>query len=142
MKRFKCNLEKVLDYRKIEEDIAQERYIESRNKAWKMEEQLDELNILHLNLYNFLRNEDTLNLDERIHARDYLYQHRKKIEDFQGRLSQQEKDVEEKQLEFVDKRKERRILENLKDKKYTRYYKDLLHTEQKELDEIAQRNRN
>ncbi len=139
MKGFEFNLNKVLEVRDLEEDLARNKLREARQKSLEIEGYLNRLNELQTELYQFLRQEDDLSLEERVQGRNYLYRHRQEINRTEENLNSQYKRVSKCRSEFLNKRKERQALEKLRKKELKRYNKDLFDKEQKELDEVGQR---
>ncbi|MDI3546974.1 MAG: flagellar protein FliJ [Halanaerobiales bacterium] len=139
MKKFKFNLEKVLEVRQIEEELAQNRLFQARQRAEEIEKQLTRLEDLQKGLYSFLRGEKELSVAENIQARNYMYINRRKIAETEESFLSQEREVARCREDFLDRRRKREVLEKLKEKEFKRYHRKLLYKEQKELDEIGQR---
>lgn len=136
MKNFEFKLEKVLNVREIEEDLAQNELIKARHKARKIEKNINALNEIQNETYNFLR-KDNVDPAKSLQARRYLDVNRTKINKAERRLEKQDKIVDEKKEEVVEKSQNRKMLETLKEKAADKFYKKALEKEQKELDELA-----
>ncbi len=139
MSAFDFNLQKVLNVRNIQEDIAQNNFLKARQKKKTMENELKELNKTKKNTYDFIRKELSSSIDMTLQARRFLYLHKQKIEEKKEKIFFQEKEVVKKQQEMIEKQKKRKVLDKLKEKKYKNFYKEHLKNEQKLLDEIGQR---
>lgn len=139
MKGFQFNLKKVLEVRSLEEGLAQDRLSLAQQKARKIEEHLEKLKEGQFDLYNYLREERNLSLEEIIQGRNFLYLQRQKINNEEKQLETQNKVVDQRRKEFLEKRKEREALEKLEEKEFNRYTNEILKYEQKELDEIGRR---
>ncbi|MFW6301343.1 MAG: flagellar export protein FliJ [Bacillota bacterium] len=136
MKNFEFKLEKVLNVREIEEDLAQNELVKARHKARKIEKNINDLNEIQNETYNFLRR-DNVDPAKSLQARRYLNVNRTKINKAERRLEKQDKIVDEKREEVVEKSQNRKMLETLKEKAADKFYKKALEKEQKELDELA-----
>ena len=139
MSAFDFNLQKVLNVRNIQEDIAQNKFLKARQKKKSMENELSKLNETKKNTYEFIRKELDSSIDMTLQARRFLYLHKQKIENHKEKLFLQEKEVTKKQQEMIEKQKKRKVLDKLKEKKYKNFYNEHLKNEQKLLDEIGQR---
>ncbi len=136
MKNFEFKLEKVLNVREIEEDLAQNELVKAHHKARKIEKNINDLNEIQNETYNFLRR-DNVDPAKSLQARRYLNVNRTKINKAERRLEKQDKIVDEKREEVVEKSQNRKMLETLKEKAADKFYKKALEKEQKELDELA-----
>lgn len=135
---FNFSLDKVLKVRAIRENKAQNKFLQAQKEKIKIQNKLKKNSGEQKQLYNFVRN-NNLSLEETVQARNYLQLKRKKINQIQENLIQQKEKVEKRRNKMVAKKKKKEVMENLKEKEYERFYNDLLHKEQKEIDEIAQR---
>lgn len=139
MKKFQFKLERVLDIRNLQEDISRNHLLQEKNKAKKIERELDQLNSRQEDLYHYIRKQDRNTTVGRIQANHYLHFQRQQIKQVEGVLSTQQEEVDKCHADFCEKRKKREILEWLKDKDYRQYRQDLLRKEQQIVDEISQR---
>ncbi|MBF8435685.1 flagellar export protein FliJ [Halanaerobiaceae bacterium Z-7014] len=136
MKNFDFKLEKVLNVREIEEDLAQNELIKARHESRKIEKNLNHLNEIQNETYQFLR-KDNNNPAKSLQARRYLNINRTKINKAKRKLKKQDEIVEEKREKVVEKTQNRKMLETLKEKAANKFYRESLKKEQKELDELA-----
>lgn len=136
MPEFKFEFQKVLQVREIREDLAQNEFLLARKEKKEIQSELRDLNSRQENIYNYLRNTD-LDVEEIIQARDYLHNNRLQIKEVRQKLLKKEKKVAEKKEQFVEKRKRRRVLDNLKEKDTKKFQKELVKKEQKQIDEVA-----
>jgi len=136
LKNFEFKLEKVLNVREIEEDLAQNELVKARHKARKIERNINYLNEIQNETYNFLRG-DNADPAKSLQARRYLNANRTKIRKAERKLEKQDEIVEEKREEVVEKSQNRKMLETLKEKAANKFYKESMEKEQKELDELA-----
>lgn len=74
--------------------------------------------------------------------RNFIKRNRDSIENRKEDLKAQRDIVKERKIEYLEKRKNREVLEKLKDKRYKVFQKSVLQKEQKEIDELAQRVQN
>jgi len=138
MKRFQFNLQKVLDVRNIEEEKAENKLQQARQRAREIENELHRLNGIQNELYDFLRSNSTLTVKENINARNYIHNHRVKIREVENILDKQEDHVHDCQEKYIQRKRNKELIEKLKEKKQEIFYKDYLKKEQKILDEISQ----
>ena len=136
MPKFKFDLQKVLNVRSIREDIARNEFFQARKEKEVIEKQLQQLNFVQNDICNFIKNEK-LDLYQMIQARDYLHNNRLKIKQTKQQLHKKKKDVFEKKEQLIERRKNRQVLDNLKDKKEKEHYREMIAREQKEIDEVA-----
>lgn len=136
MKNFEFKLEKVLNVREIEEDLAQNELVKARHKARKIKKNINHLNEIQDETYNFLRSDNTDPIKS-LQARRYLNVNRTKINKAEKRLVKQDKIIEEKREEVVEKSQNRKMLETLKENAANEFYEESIKKEQKELDELA-----
>lgn len=136
MKNFEFRLEKVLNVREIEEDLAQNELVKARHEARKIEKDINYLNEIQKETYSFLRG-DKIDPAKSLQARRYLNVNRTKISKAERRLEKQGEIVEDKREEVVEKSQNRKMLETLKEKAANKFYKESIAKEQKELDELA-----
>ncbi len=139
MKKFNFNLQKVLVVRQLEEEIAHNHFLKSKQHENRVEQELLHLNDRQQELYNYLRKEDKLDINEKLMARDFMYRQRQNIQKTQENLAQVREEVRKKQAELRERAKKRKVLEKVKEKEYEKFYRGFLLREQKELDEIGQR---
>lgn len=139
MKKFNFRLEKVLEVREIEEEKAQNRLLQAREKVQKIKKELNELEDIQYDLYQYLREKEGLTLNENLQYREYIKNNRQQIIASENRLVNQQEKVASFQQAYIEKRRRREVLEKLKEKEYLRYYKEMLLKEQKEMDELALR---
>ena len=136
MKNFEFRFEKVLNVREIEEDLAQNELVKARHKAKKIERNINHLNKVQNETYKFLR-KDNNDPVKSLQARRYLKINRVKINKAERRLEKQDEIVENKREKVVEKSKNRKMLESLKEKAANKFYKKAMKKEQKEIDELA-----
>ena len=139
MNGFNFNLQKVLDVRSIQEDKAQNEFLQARQKKKEIEDKLQQMNQTKNQVYSYLRRDAESSVEKTIQARQFLQRHKQKIDRQQELLQSQHQEVEERQDELVEKQKKRKVLEKLKDKEFEDYQADFLQTQQRMLDEMGQR---
>lgn len=137
MKKFEFKLNKVLEVRQIEEDQAQNRLLEAQQKERDIKEEILNLQEKQNDLYQYLRNNEGITLEENMLYRKFIQINRQNIKDSEKSLLAQQEEVRLLRGDFLEKRKKREVLEKLKEKNYKHYYKEMLLKEQKVLDEIG-----
>lgn len=138
MNDFDFGLQKVLNVRNIQEDIAQNKFMQARQRKKELENQLDRLNNTKKDTYDFIRNNGDSSVEITLQARRFLQLHKKKIEDKKEIILSQKEKVAEEQEKMIERQKKRKVLDRLKEKKYKAFQKEYLKNEQKLLDEIGQ----
>ncbi|HKL75954.1 MAG TPA: flagellar export protein FliJ [Halanaerobiales bacterium] len=136
MSAFKFDLQKVLNVRNIEEDMAQNKFLKAKEEKKEIEKSLENLKETKKDVHRYIRNNSSV--EQILHARRFLQKHDEKIENHQQKLSAKKREVTEKQKEMLAKQKKRKVLDKLKERKYKTFYKEKIKDQQKELDEIAQ----
>ncbi len=136
MNGFKFRLKKVLNVRKIKEEIAENKFLAALNKKLKLEKELKKTKLLKDEIYCFLR-EESLKLDEIIRIRESLQHIFLQIDQLEIKIREQEKEVQRCQENLLEKKQKREVLEKLSSKEKEAFYKEILANEQKEIDEIA-----
>ncbi|MFN2363385.1 MAG: hypothetical protein ABR596_03730, partial [Halarsenatibacteraceae bacterium] len=109
MKNFEFKLDKVLNVREIEEDLAQNELVKARHEVRKIEKNINYLNEIQKETYSFLRGDNT-DPAKSLQARRYLNVNRTKISKAERRLEKQGEIVEEKREEVVEKSQNRKML--------------------------------
>lgn len=132
MKSYQFKMEKVLEYRENVEKAKVEDYTRIHYKLMKEQEALKRL-------------QDTLEEKKKEKTKDlnsmklgFLYKEKLKAEVSRqtDRVAAMEKKAEAAQTVLIEARKDRKIMEMLKEKDQEKHRLDLLNTEQKELDDL------
>jgi flagellar FliJ protein len=138
MKGFKFKLHKVLDVRKIEEDIARNELFKANKKLDEIKEEKNNLSGYQQEIYDYIRNIENQSLVEVMQARDYMFLNRQRIAQKDAELKKQLAERNRCREEYIEKKRKKEVLEKLKEKEFQRYYQETLQREQKELDDIGQ----
>lgn len=139
MKKFKFDLQPLLGHRKRKEDGLKRELADVRRQLAK-ETKL--LNKLHTEL-GFYQEElkgkqkKKFNPDEITVYHKYFNRMQKVIENQNIIVEEFIKEVEKKREELMNASKEKKAIENLKDKKHSSYIKLARNEEQKIIDEVA-----
>lgn len=133
MKSYKFKMDKVLEYRENVEKVKVEDFAKITHKLRREEEHLKDL-------------QETLEEKKKVKQQDlygmkmgFLYREKLKAEVDRQVSKVQEISVkaEAAQHVLIEARKDRKIMEMLKEKDREKYRLDLLNTEQKELDDLS-----
>lgn len=133
MKSYKFKMDKVLEYRENVEKVKVEDFAKITHKLRKEEEHLKDL-------------QETLEEKKKVKQQDlygmkmgFLYREKLKAEVDRQVSKVQEISVkaETAQNVLIEARKDRKIMEMLKEKDQEKYRLDLRNTEQKELDDLS-----
>ena len=136
---FKFKLQSVLDYRlNIEEKILNE-FSELKRELDRQKAMLEELKSERENMVAGLRNMQSQTIKAHDISSILVYVDRlRESEKQQKQVIQQIMEaVDKKRQELVEAVKNRKIMENLKDKQKEEYIKDVNDTEQKDSDEMS-----
>ena len=140
MKRFKFKLENVLRYRETLEDLAKNNYRDAMRQVNEEKERLQELEKNRSDLmasYNdkikpgSVIHPDTVNLISRYTAQLIFL-----IDNQHKNIEEKEKIAKEKFDEWNEKRKDVKVMEKLKEKKWHQYQKEAEKEDQQFQDEI------
>ena len=137
MKKFK--LDPVLNYRKMLENVECQKLSEVQVEKRKLLNAIDETRKKLENFYHNLekrRNEGILVQELRM-LEGNVQHHLEIFENLTKKLGQMEKKVEEQQKHLKDARRNKKLLENLKEKFVEKEKGLLQRKEQAEIDEIA-----
>ncbi len=138
MKEFDFNLAKVLKVRSIREEMARLDYLQARQQADKLEDEVEGLITSQKRVYNHLREQGNIDPAQALRARKFLQHNRSEIESLQKELTRQQEVVDEKQEKLKERARRRQALEKLKENKAEEYYREMQKETQKRIDDIAQ----
>lgn len=142
MKGFNFKLENILKVKSLREDLAKAELAHLQSEYRKEEDVLQELQ----NSYNSYQNQlqqkqqSPMTVQEFRLYSCYFYKVSQDITKQESSLAILEEQVNKQRDKLVESVKERKILENLKQKKYQEFQKIILSREQNFLDEIATNN--
>lgn len=141
MKKYKFRLQTVLDIKakKLEQKLLElARIVDTLNKEVEIEKQLViEQNTLQSKIVEMSTIDTPQSLFEIQNSRGYWGNLGTKIIAQREKIKNIEYFVQAKREEVNEALKEKRVLENLKEKDQERFYKEFLAYENRELDEIA-----
>lgn len=136
MAKYKFKFDKILSLRNKEEEQAENNYLNFKKELKEINNQLEKLELEKEEVFDDLRN-NAENINSHIELRNYL----KKLRSLKLEIEQQKKEkaeAVEKQFQYLmEKKKERKTLEKLKEKASEKFIKEFLASEQKELDELG-----
>lgn len=141
MKGFRFKLQPILKIKEIEEDRLMEEVIVLRQAHAQVIEELDQLSNQKENQLLQLQSiegEGKLNLDLAMLSRNYIDHLQYCIELTKLEEMRRQQALEEGFDRLVEKTKERKILEKLKEKHKTLFVEEQLRKMQNELDDLAQ----
>ncbi|HOE79722.1 MAG TPA: flagellar export protein FliJ [Smithellaceae bacterium] len=136
---FKFKLQSVLDYRlNIEEKILNE-FSELKRELDRLKAMLEELKSERENMVAGLRNMQSQTIKAHDISSILVYVERLRESEKQQNqvILQTIEAVDQKRKDLVEAVKNRKIMENLKDKQKEEYIKDVNDTEQKDSDEMS-----
>lgn len=141
MKKYKFRLQTVLEIKEknLEQKLLElAQIVEAMNKEVEIENKLtNERNTLQSKIIETNSMETPQSLFEIQNARDYWSNLGIKIANQKERIKNIEIFLKHKQEEVNEALKEKKVLENLKEKEQEKFYKEFLEHERQELDEIA-----
>lgn len=136
---FAFRLQKVLHYKQqVEDQKKQELFhlLKIFHEEEKILHRLNELLLQKLSEFE-TKQEGDLDILELLFYAEYIARVNREIEAQQKKLVELSRRIEQKREEVIAASKERRVLEQLRDKKYKEYLKSEGRREQKFLDEIG-----
>jgi len=144
MKVFRFRLEQVLKVRKQEEKIQQKEFVQAQTEHQQAVESLKNLFNLKKETFEDLKKKQQTGFNTVTYLAHMKYVEKIDLDIDVQRLNVQKTEIalkkeRKKLLEIVKKRK---ILENLKEKKLEEYNYEASIEEQKNLDDVASRNKN
>ena len=139
MRKFRFRLQKVMELRQHREKEKQRDLAQAKNKLRQEGERLEALNHTKDECQTKVKKKkkDKLNLKELSLYQIYLANLHHQIKGQRTEVGKSEKEVENKRGEFLEKSKEKKILENLRKSKLLNYKEEINRIEQKETDELA-----
>lgn len=138
MKKFRFQLEKLLEYREQVEERARKDYLTAKNSLENMKKnfmkQTEDL-MASYKMSNELKDRGSktsilTSID------DYTVGQREKIKSYQVEIRRQKQIVEEKLNLLYKARKSKRAIEILKEKKYNEFRKQLRKQQENEIEEL------
>lgn len=142
MKGFNFKLENILKVKTLREDLAKAELANLQTQYKNEENNLYNMQNCYLNYQNQLieKQQGQITIQEISLYKSYFNKAANEISKQQVLLIDLEGQVNKQREKLVDSIKERKILENLRQKKYQEYRKIVLGKEQNFLDEIATNN--
>jgi len=135
--KFKFRLEKVLHVRKMEEDEARNKVLHRQKELREEEERLQVLRRERQDVLEFGRSQDDLVL--RAAAYQYLERLENRIHRQQQVVADCEVRLRQARSEFFTARQKKKVLENLRARRYEEFVIEQQRAEQKVLDDIGAR---
>lgn len=142
MKKFQFPLEGYLKIKKIEED---KKMGELATVIGKIEREKEEINTYYSDMELYLKDKKSgfyNNVNNTVMIYEYLNQLDKKRKVAQRNIDSMQDELKDKQLKANEARKNRRVIEILKEKKMEQYQYEVYQAENKELDEFNNRRKN
>lgn len=135
MRQYSYSMEKVLEWRVSEEDVAMENFAVVLNKLKHEELILKELLIENENI----KKESLVKKNIRELISHNLYKQRidEKIDRQEALISGTRRELEVLRLELVEAQQDRKVMEKLKEKDFASYKDNEMLKQQKELDDMA-----
>lgn len=132
--RFKFGLNKLLEMRMEKEEECKQLFTQSQKQKKDIEEKLQNLKNSYDKYKGIKPNEDVVYQKLK---RYYLQGLQGGIKSSEKELVQKNKEVDERRTVLKEKQIERKIVETLKEKKYSAYLKEQDRIEQINIDELA-----
>ncbi len=138
MKGFNYRFNKVLKVREIEEELAQNELYKANKKLNDLKEEKNTLAGYQEEIYEYINQKEGNSMDEFLQARRYMYFNRQRISHKEKELQKQAHKRDREQETYLEKKKNKDILEKLKERELHDFYQQLLKREQNELDDVGQ----
>jgi len=142
LEKFNFKLENILKVKKIKEDLEKAQLVVLQNRYQEEEKHLDNLQDSYAAYQDQLRTKQgqLMTVSELSMYKYYFKKQTQEINKQEEIVANLEQEVSKQREELVSKVKERKIMENLKQKKLSEFHKMILGKEQVFLDEIATNN--
>ncbi len=137
MKKFEFRLQTVLEQRERHENLARKALAEALAELVKMQEIVRKLVLERKNLEQEFEEKLKQEPAKLPAYLDYFASLGKRIADQQDAILKFQNIVEQKRQALAEARKEKKVIENLKDKQYSEWKKELEKQETAFLDELA-----
>ncbi len=134
---FKFNLQKVLDYRERLEDEAKQAFADAQAQVAIQNQFLDKLRTQLAEIEKEALAKKTQTAAEMMLYRDYKERLLQELAQAVNHLATLEQECENCRIDLVNRSKDRKLLEKLKENQAKRHARDLAHAEQSEFDEMA-----
>jgi len=136
MRKFRFNLDKVLELRAYHERQAEIKLGEATGKCNALNRRIEEKNLEKREAFSN-RRPDGNDLGSFFYIEFYTQRMDRKIDQLKDELKLAEEERRRAQQIFLEASKKRKILESLRDRMRQNYYKEQKKLEQKVLDEIS-----
>lgn len=136
MKGFTFRLQKVLDHRIDVEDTKKDEFVKSRMEYIKQQEHLESLK-QEIARTNKIKPKKSTNIFSYITMNNYKTALNEKTEIQEKRVDIYRESMNQKKEEFLESKRDRKVIEKLKDKAYNEFIIDQNKSEQKQNDEFA-----
>lgn len=137
MRRFEFSLQKVLDFRQRREEQAIRAFAEAQAQWMHEQTVLHRLLIEREECLRRSHRHQHLTVELLAVEQTYLSALEERIMAQRERVAEAEKVLEEKRQALIEAQRERKALERLREKQYERWRQEMLHAEQKALDDLA-----
>ena len=139
MKKFTFNLQSVLDHRLLLEEREQEKLLKIQQEMAFAEAERQRLRgeIHELRLQMAQPEPGEVQVEKVLQVTRYIGKLEDDVAAFTRKLAQLEQQKQTQSQVFLEVRRKREVLENLKDKNLDQYQRELSAMEQKLLDELA-----
>lgn len=141
MKKFRFNLESVLDYRQLKEDQERQKLADANRIAALAKEHLVELQQKLEREQEFigqaLNQPMSINLTEAFQSVLYLETLRHSVKEQEQRLQRAQEEVSRCQVRVLKAHQETQVIENIKKKKLEEYLAEMNKREQQLMDELG-----
>jgi flagellar FliJ protein len=139
--KFKFPLQKVMEHRKILEDIAQRDFqevvVELKKNQSILNDLQDQLKFAYEQAFQIQHAKSGSTSEQLKQVHDFIMGQKIRIERQKAKIQECEKLVEDKREILREKAVDYKIIERLRDRKKTEHEQELGKKEQKELDEIS-----
>lgn len=136
MAKHNFKFDRILSLRSKEEEQAENKYLKLKKELQELQNQIEELELEKEAVFDDLRNK-AKNINSQIELRKYLKRLRVLRTELEQKKVEKQQTVEKQFQYLMEKKKERKTLEKLKEKESELFFKELLASEQKELDELG-----
>lgn len=139
LKKFQFSLARVLNVRETNEELKKEEFQSAQTYYNEQQQALNELFNEKRNLQQDIEDQakNKMKMNKIIQYYNYLSDLDEQITIQQDVVNRAEQQVEEAKQNWIEAKKQKKILEKLQERQYQEYKNEYLKSEQKKLDELS-----
>ncbi|MFW5798760.1 MAG: flagellar export protein FliJ [Planctomycetota bacterium] len=140
MKAFRFSLQRVLQLREQDEDARRRELGEIEQQVARQRHQLGRYQAeteAEWNQFRVLTEQGVMDVQRMINSRSYLLGLKLKVSRVVGRLQELEQERQERIKRYIEARKQKRVLELLRDRSHEKWRREMEAEQQREADDFS-----